>query len=247
MEYFYAQPGSVAPPTVTITGSEFTHMTHVMRMREGDAIRIVDGRGNAYDALITSITRQAASCRITARAQGLHEPARILTLAAGMLKNPSRFDYLVEKASEIGAVRIVPLVTERTIPRRAKTDRWQKLCVAAMKQSGRCVLPEVLQPVMFREFISSCEPLALKYIPHERATVPLTPSPVPGERPAVVCIGPEGGFSDEEVAAAQEAGFQPVSLGARRLRTETAALVACAIVLQEEGRQDHRSAPGNEI
>ncbi|HEX7572882.1 MAG TPA: 16S rRNA (uracil(1498)-N(3))-methyltransferase [Bacteroidota bacterium] len=234
MEYFYAPPGSVTPPTLTITGSEFTHMTHVMRMREGDAIRVVDGDGNSYDALITSITRQAASCRITARTQGLHEPARALTLAAGMLKNPSRFDYLVEKASEIGVVRIVPLLTERTIPRHAKTERWQKLCVAAMKQSGRCVLPQILEPVTFREFISSCEPRALKYIPHEQAEIPLSTSRIPRDGPAVVCIGPEGGFSDEEVAGAQEAGFQPVSLGTRRLRTETAALVACAIVLQDD-------------
>jgi 16S rRNA (uracil1498-N3)-methyltransferase len=235
MEHFYAPPGSVTPPTLTITGSELTHMTHVMRMREGDAIRVVDGGGNSYDAIITSITRQAASCRITSRTQGLHEPARALTLAAGMLKNPSRFDYLVEKACEIGAMRIVPLLTERTIPRHAKTDRWQKLCIAAMKQSGRCVLPRVLEPVTFREFISSPgEPHALKYIPHGQAEVPLTPSRTAGDAPAIVCIGPEGGFSDEEVALAQEAGFEPVSLGARRLRTETAALVACAIVLLDE-------------
>ena len=235
MEHFYAPPGSITPPTLTITGSELTHMTHVMRMREGDAIRVVDGIGNSHDAIITSITRQAASCRITSRTQGLHEPSRALTLAAGMLKNPSRFDYLVEKACEIGAMRIVPLLTERTIPRHAKTDRWQKLCIAAMKQSGRCVLPRVLEPVTFREFISSPgEPHALKYIPHGQAEVPLTPSRTAGDAPAVVCIGPEGGFSDEEVALAQEAGFEPVSLGARRLRTETAALVACAIVLLDE-------------
>ena len=235
MEHFYAPPGSITPPTLTITGSELTHMTHVMRMREGDAIRVVDGGGNSYDAIITSITRQAASCRITSRTQGLHEPARALTLAAGMLKNPSRFDYLVEKACEIGAMRIVPLLTERTIPRHAKTDRWQKLCIAAMKQSGRCVLPRVLEPVTFREFISSPgEPHALKYIPHGQAEVPLTPPRTAGDAPAVVCIGPEGGFSDEEVALAQEAGFEPVSLGSRRLRTETAAVVACAIVLLDE-------------
>jgi 16S rRNA (uracil1498-N3)-methyltransferase len=236
MEYFYAPPGSVTPPTLTITGDEFSHMTHVMRMREGDAIQVVDGNGNSYEALITSITRQAATCRITAHAQRLHEPARAVTLGAGMLKNPSRFDYLVEKAAEIGVVRIVPLLTERTIPRHAKTERWQKLCVAAMKQSRRCVLPEVRQPQPFREFISSCGGGALKLIPHEQAEIPLTPSRISGDGPAVVCIGPEGGFSDEEVAMAQEAGFQPVSLGARRLRTETAALVACAIVLQDEER-----------
>jgi 16S rRNA (uracil1498-N3)-methyltransferase len=77
----------------------------------------------------------------------------------------------------------------------------------------------------------------LKFIPHEQAEIPLTPSRVSGDGPAVVCIGPEGGFSDEEVATAQEAGFQPVTLGTRRLRTETAAVVACAILLQDEERR----------
>jgi 16S rRNA (uracil1498-N3)-methyltransferase len=236
MEYFYVPQGSISPPTLTITGAEFSHMTHVMRMREGDAIRVVDGIGNSYGAVITTIRKQEAACRITAHAHRLHEPLRPLILAAGMLKNPSRFDYLVEKAAEIGVVQIVPLLTQRTIPRNAKAERWQKLCIAAMKQSGRCVLPEVRHPVPFGEFISSCEGSAIKLIPHELAETPLTPSRVAGDAPAVVCIGPEGGFSDEEVAGAREAGFQPVCLGTRRLRTETASLVACAIVLQEQER-----------
>jgi 16S rRNA (uracil1498-N3)-methyltransferase len=233
MEYFYAPPESVTPPTLTIGGTEFSHMTHVMRMREGDAIRVVDGAGNCYDAVIASIARSSAACRITSRTERLHEPKRELTLGAGMLKNPSRFDYLVEKAAEIGAVRIVPLLTERTVPRHAKTDRWQKLCVAAMKQSGRCVLPRVADPVPLTEFISTFGPGALKLIPHEQSSSPLTQAIAAGDGPAVVCIGPEGGFSGGEVKAAEEAGFRTVSLGARRLRTETAALVACAIVLQE--------------
>ena len=233
MEYFYVPPESVTPPTLTVTGAEFAHMTHVMRMREGDAIRVVDGAGTCYDALIASIGRASATCSITSRTELLHEPQRDLTLGAGMLKNPSRFDYLVEKAAEIGALRIVPLLTERTIPRHAKTDRWQKLCVAAMKQSGRCVLPRVADPVPFAEFIAHSATAALKLIPHEKSDAPLAPALSSGDGPAVICIGPEGGFSDGEVAAAEAAGFMAVSLGARRLRTETAALVVCAMVLQE--------------
>jgi len=236
MEYFYVPPDSISPSSATITGDEFSHMTHVMRMREGDAIRVVDGKGNSYDAIITSIAKHYATCNITPLPPRVHEPARALTLGAGILKNPSRFDYLVEKATEIGVTRIVPLVTERTIPRHAKTERWQKLCVAAMKQSGRSVLPEVAQPETLGEFLSSAGPHALKFIPHEKAEIPLTRSRVAGEGRAVVCIGPEGGFSDEEIARAQEAGFEPVTLGTRRLRTETAALVSCTILLQEEER-----------
>jgi 16S rRNA (uracil1498-N3)-methyltransferase len=212
-------------------------MTHVMRMREGDLVRVVDGKGNAFDALITTISRHEATCTITARAERVHEPSRRLTLGAGILKNPSRFDYLVEKATEIGAAAIVPLLTERTIPHHAKTERWRKLCVAAMKQSGRCVLPEVREPMPLGEFLASAGAGDLKIIPHEKAEMPLSAADPAGDAPAVVCIGPEGGFSDEEITRARGAGFQPVSLGARRLRTETAALVACAVLLEERRKQ----------
>jgi len=233
MEYFYAPPAAATPPTLTIAGDEFSHLTHVMRMREGDALRVVDGAGHTYDALITSIGRGEALCRITAAHDRLHEPARELTLAAAMLKNPSRFDYLVEKAVEIGVVRIVPLVTERTIPRQGKRDRWQKLCVAAMKQSGRCVLPRVDEPVPLAAFLASCN-APVKLIPHQDAPLPLAAASPGGTAGAALCIGPEGGFSDVEIGAAQTAGFRPVSLGARRLRAETAAVVACALILDRE-------------
>ena len=234
MEYFYTPPECVTVPTLTISGEEFSHMTHVMRMREGDALRVVDGAGNTYDARITSITARSAACMITAHHARLHESPLGLTLGAGMLKNPSRFDYLVEKSAELGVVRIVPLLTERTIPRHARTDRWQKLCVAAMKQSGRCILPRVEAPVPFPEFVSASRSASLKLIPHEQSTVPLASCVVAPEGQAVVCVGPEGGFSDAEIALAQEAGFQAVSLGPRRLRTETAALAASALILRHE-------------
>ena len=83
MEYFYVPPESVTPPTLTVRGEEFSHMTHVMRMREGDQVRVVDGKGNAYDALIRTITRHEATCTITARAERVHEPSRRLTLGRG--------------------------------------------------------------------------------------------------------------------------------------------------------------------
>ncbi|HTO94413.1 MAG TPA: 16S rRNA (uracil(1498)-N(3))-methyltransferase [Bacteroidota bacterium] len=233
MEYFYAPPPAITPPTLTIAGEEFSHLTHVMRMREGDVLRVVDGAGHAYDAVIASIGRHEAACRITAAHDRLHEPARNVTLGAGLLKNPSRFDYLVEKAVEIGVARIVPLLTERTIPRQGKRERWQKLCVAAMKQSGRCVLPRVDDPLPFGKFIAGCT-VPVKLIPHQDAAEPLGAAAPGGAEAAALCIGPEGGFSDAEIDAARAAGFRPVSLGERRLRAETAALVACAMLIARE-------------
>jgi 16S rRNA (uracil1498-N3)-methyltransferase len=153
-----------------------------------------------------------------------------VVLAVGMPAN-ERMDWLVEKATELGVRSIVPLATGRTIPQHAKTDRWQKLAIAAMKQSGRCVLPPVSPLTPFGRFIAeACAPL--KLIPHEKETSrSLRDILAGGPQDAVLCVGPEGGFSDAEVDEAIHAGFLAVSLGPRRLRTETAAITALAMVL----------------
>ena len=236
METFYASPQEIAPPALTITGDEFSHLTHVMRMRVGEAIRVVDGTGNAYDALISELKPRAAMCTIRAHHRFLHEPPRAITLGAGLLKNPSRFDFLVEKAVELGVSRIDPLRTERTIAQQAKVERWQKLCLAAMKQSGRCVLPHVEELKPFDAFLSQAEAGALRLIAHEHATEPIAAAIGGDWERAVVCVGPEGGFSDEEVARAERAGFHAVSLGPRRLRSETAAIVSVSLLLQSDAR-----------
>lgn len=242
MEYFYVIPAHISPPHLTIDGEEFQHLTHVMRKQSGDEIRVVDGAGNVYDARIISIARRTAHCEITARRVMENEPRISVTLAAGILKNGARFDFLVEKATELGVRSIVPLSTERTIPQHAKTDRWQKLAIAAMKQSGRCVLPGVLPLTPFSRFISAppagveyIQPLQaspLKLIPHEKETARSLKEVLSnGPRDTVFCIGPEGGFSDTEIEEAVQEGFVPVSLGPRRLRTETAAITALSMVL----------------
>lgn len=236
MESFYTPPRLVTPPVVTIEGDEFRHLSHVMRLRAGDPLRIVDGAGNAYDAVIAVIGRRAAVCTITAHNTLLNESPRAVTLAAGILKNPSRFDYLVEKAVELGVRTIVPLLTERTIPRHANSERWQKLCIAAMKQSGRCLLPRVQPLTPFGEFVASVPGGVTRYLAHEQKRPAGAPPAPGGTHEAVICIGPEGGFSDGEVALAEKAGFATVLLGPRRLRAETAAIVALTALMQDEVR-----------
>ena len=157
MEYFYVSPSNISPPRLTIDDEEFQHLTHVMRKQPGDEIRVVDGTGNVYDVRILDTARRAAHCEITAHRFMENEPAISVTLAAGVLKNGARFDFLVEKATELGVSSIVPLATERTIPQHAKTDRWQKLAIAAMKQSGRCVLPLVHPLTPFSRFMANPE------------------------------------------------------------------------------------------
>ena len=232
MEYFYTSPQLISAGELTIDGDEFAHLTHVMRKRPGDTIRVVNGTGAAFDCTITEISKRTARCEITGTHLRLNESPVDVTLGVAILKNASKFDFLVEKVTELGINRIVPLLTERTIPRHAKTGRWQKLALAAMKQSCRCVLPRVEEPESLESFITSIPNAALKLIPHEKAGPRLQDTLLHAKHPSItICIGPEGGFSDEEIDRAQGAGFLPVSLGPRRLRTETAAIVGVAAVL----------------
>jgi len=230
MEYFYTPPNCITGDELVLDGEEFSHLTHVMRKQVGDTIRVVDGCGQVYDVRIIEVRKHLARCSILARQERLHEPPTELTVAAALLKSPSRFDYLVEKTTELGTRRIIPLLTKRTIPRSGKRDRWQKLAISAMKQSTRCVLPTITELMSFADFVSAVSPESLKLIPHQEVERQIS-DVHRGQPSIIICIGPEGGFTDEELDRASEAGFISVTLGPRRLRAETAAVVASAAVL----------------
>jgi 16S rRNA (uracil1498-N3)-methyltransferase len=233
MEYFYTPPRLISRDQLTIEGEEFAHLTHVMRKKIGDAITVVDGKGHAYITTIAAIKNRSALCTIETHHDRLHEADVDVTVAVALLKNSSKYDFLVEKVTEIGVNTIVPLLTERTIPRHARTDRWQKLALAAMKQSGRCTLPTVHPVIIFADFLVRSGEADLKLLPTETPAIPPISQAVARRTwsSALICIGPEGGFTDEEVALARERGFLPVSLGTRRLRTETAAIVSVAAAI----------------
>jgi 16S rRNA (uracil1498-N3)-methyltransferase len=232
MEYFYTPPSRIQGNQLTIEEEEFAHLTHVMRKGVGDVLCVVDGEGNAYEATIDELRYHSALCTIRSHTARLHEPKIELLLGVGILKNPAKFDFLVEKTTELGVCEIVPLVTERTIPRHAKTERWQKIAMAAMKQSGRCVLPRIRELTTLNEFLLSSPSDAPRFMPHElsdksiAACLPLTDC-----RKIVACIGPEGGFTEDETRLAEQTGFELVSLGVRRLRAETAAMITTALLV----------------
>ena len=232
MEYFYAPPSHITMPTLRIEGEEFVHLSHVMRKKENDTICVVDGCGNLYEAAITRITGRAAFCTVTSHTTGVNEPLRQAILGVGILKHGANFDFLVEKATELGVHTIVPLFTERTIPTHAKPDRWRKLALAAMKQSRRCFLPLIGPLTFLADFLRSSDRAAVCLIAHEKTEHLLLRDSIPRDASRVVLvIGPEGGFSEGEIVLAKEEGFVPVGLGPRRLRTETAAIVAVAQAL----------------
>lgn len=234
MESFYVSPDRISRDGCLVEGEEFSHLTHVMRRGVGDAIRIVDGAGTAYDVIIEELSGRRARCRITARSERPGEPAIHLRLGVAILKNGANFDFLVEKATELGVSAIVPLLTERTIPRHARQERWQKIALAAMKQSGRSVLPQVDELQTLDRFLAGSAAAGVRLLPHEKTGRPFLREALPGgTRSVAAAIGPEGGFSESEVARAVSAGFLPVSLGQRRLRSETAALITVGLVLLE--------------
>ncbi|MBI1805986.1 MAG: 16S rRNA (uracil(1498)-N(3))-methyltransferase [Ignavibacteria bacterium] len=238
MDYFYCSPEKIIESTLEIDGEEFSHLVHVMRKKEGDEIRVVDGRGTAYDVCLDLIKKKTARGTIHATYAHHHELPFDVTLAVGILKNPSKFDFLVEKVTELGVKEIIPLQTDRTIPSHAKADRWKKLALSAMKQSGRSVLPRVSELTTLEEFIREAGSFDVKLIAHERsvdahAGLTMVQS---NARAVAILVGPEGGFSDDEVERCVAIGWTPVFLGERRFRTETAAIVMTALTVFLQSR-----------
>jgi len=237
MDTFYCPPSGISGDTLEIGGGEFAHLAHVMRKKEGDALMVVDGRGNAYESIISAIDKRSARCRVVRTHPRFNEPDLRVTLAAGILKNPSKFDFIVEKSTELGVYAVIPLKTERTIPGGGKSERWRKLALAAMKQCGRSVWPEVRELTTLGALLDESGNYDLKLVAHERAEGDAKAMPRPGDRAqavknVLVLVGPEGGFSGEEISLCRGSGFETVYLGARRLRTETAAIASLALLLR---------------
>ena len=229
MQLFYSK--DIAPNGFcTLDAEESRHAVRVLRLREGDELNVTDGCGNLYRCRIVTADDRACSVEVAETLSTFHFPLSTFHLAVAPTKNPSRMEWLVEKAVEIGVGEITLLDCDHSERTFLKTDRLEKLAVSAMKQSLHTVLPKINPAVKLCEWLSTFHfPLSTqKYIAHCEADKPrtlLSEALKPG-RDTVVLIGPEGDFSPEEIAAATAQGFVPVSFGSARLRTETAALYA---------------------
>jgi 16S rRNA (uracil1498-N3)-methyltransferase len=233
MDNFYCPPEKISAGSVLIDGEEFSHLIHVMRKKIGDEIGVVDGEGTLHEVTLEEVREKQARGKITATSRNHLEPTTRLTLAVGILKNPSRFDFLVEKVTELGVKEIIPLETDRTIPSHAKTDRWQKLALAAMKQCGRAYLPRVRELTPLARVRDDFDKFDRTLVAHEQveSTVSLRTVAGDGRSSILVLVGPEGGFSEEEIQMCVSMGCTAFSLGQRRLRTETAAITVAAQIL----------------
>ncbi len=213
----------------TLSEVESSHIK-VMRLKPGDRVRLTDGVGNFANAVIEDAHPKKSTVSLL---EVVAEPKKDyqLTIAVAPTKNIARYEWFIEKATEIGIDRIIPLYCDHSERERLRTDRLEKVTIAAMKQSLKAWLPEIQEPISFDALMKQPdlpEDLFIAWIA-DAVTLHLKDVLKPG-RNVLVLIGPEGDFSATEVAKAKERGFMPVSLGKSRLRTETAALAACMIV-----------------
>jgi 16S rRNA (uracil1498-N3)-methyltransferase len=219
-------PGTIpADGRLRITGNELRHL-RTLRLRPGAHVRVLDDTGAEHDVVVERIEARAAEARIVATARPERESSLDLTLAPALLKGP-KMDLVVEKATELGVRRIVPVVTQRSVGRGEHLARWRRIALAAAKQSGRVRLPEIETPVPLDDLLARPWP-GLRLVPWEDESTHRF-GDLPAEAAAVVVVvGPEGGLEAGEVARARAHGFTPVSLGPRILRAETAAIVVAA-------------------
>lgn len=234
MEIFWSD--NICGGSVELNAEESQHCVKVLRHRAGDSIDIIDGAGSLYHCILLDADAKAATARIDSREDGFGAHPYHLTMAVCPTKNADRFEWFVEKSVEMGVDVIAPVIGEHSERKVFKTERLKRLVLSAVKQSLKGTVPDVREAVGVRDFIESADGDALRLIcccfegEQKRISIKEVLANVPESRRICILIGPEGDFSQEEVALALERGWQPVILGGSRLRTETAALVSTAAV-----------------
>lgn len=226
MIQFYA-PDIASDPVLPETDSQ--HCVKVLRMREGDEVQVIDGKGGVYECRLVDAHPKHALLQVISRREQPLPWSQQITVAVAPTKMMDRMEWLVEKLTEVGFNRFVPLLCRYSERKDIKDERLRKIATSAMKQSLKAVLPDIQPMTPISTFIKECR-AEQKFVAYCDTAIPrrlLTDLYRPGVDTAIL-IGPEGDFSQSEIQTAIDAGFQPVSLGDNRLRTETAALYACS-------------------
>ncbi len=232
MEYYYISKDNINTETneIIIEGDDFKHLSKVLRKKTGDYVIVTDGELNIYKCRIISNDMKKIICRIESRKYNLYEPGISLNLFIAPLKNVARFEFAVEKAVELGVKSIQPVMTEHTIIKskfsNIKMERICNIIKRATGQSQRCFLPEFRNIVLFSEMLSLTENKNNKIVMYEFSDDRKNIISDKISNEYNLLIGPEGGFSKEEVNKLTNAGWILKSLGERKLRAETAAIVS---------------------
>lgn len=241
-------PFNLTTEYVALTNQLAHRILRVLRMKVGDQILLCDPRGVEWVAEIVGTGIDVVRVRLLEPIFSRPEPKTFVTLFQGIPKG-EKMDFIVQKVTELGVQRIVPMFTRRTIVQlspdkvKSKRERWQRVAISATEQSGGKIVPEITLPLPFKKALDEAAKSDLWLLFYEAAEEPLRGVLAPCRDAGYVAImhvaimiGPEGGFDPDEVVEAKRMGAQIVSLGKRILRTETAAVVAVALVLYELGQ-----------
>ncbi len=243
MPTFFVTADSVAPPTIRITNQLLHHLRDSLRLHPGDPLILTDPRGTRYRTEVVRVTAKAIEARILDTSVAPRKTAPTLILAQALLKG-EKMDWAIQKATELGVDRIIPIHTKHGVvkiqPERVnhQRTRWERIALEAAQQSERWTIPTISDPDGLLNLLNRQTPTAAKLIFAERSataslsTVPLSKGP---DESIILLVGPEGGWHDDELRLAQEQGYHAVTLGSRILRAETAAISAISIVQSRLG------------
>jgi len=231
--FFYIESFDAASNSIVLDEDTSRHVVQVLRMKEGEIINLTDGQGNLITAEITDAHKKHCSVQVN-ETSNQRQATRKITIAISLVKNTNRFEWFLEKATEIGVSEIIPLICERTEKQKFRYDRMKGICISAMLQSQQCWLPVLQEPIKFdnlsiqqfnqqQKFIAHCD----EGNKHSDSQFQFTNSQF---LHAIILIGPEGDFTKAEIDLALKNAFIPVSLGETRLRTETAGIVAATLL-----------------
>lgn len=242
MARFFVTPDQIRQETINIYDGDVNHIKNVLRMKVGDELSISDGEGTDYHCTIESLDKDIVVCRIVNSWKSYSELPVKLYLFQGLPKS-DKMELIIQKAVELGAYEVVPVATSRSIVKldekkaAKKIARWQQIAESGAKQSGRAIIPKVGNVMTFKQALAYSKELDANIIPYEKAEgIAATKEIIQGlkDKSSVgIFIGPEGGFSEQEVELAMEAGAKPITLGKRILRTETAGLTTLSILMFE--------------
>jgi 16S rRNA (uracil1498-N3)-methyltransferase len=221
---------------VTLPDDESTHLIRVLRLKQGDAVRAFDGRGNEWRAEVASVTKKTATLHLLERVGAAREARVPITLAIAVLKS-DKMDAVVRDAVMLGVASIQPLLTDRaeisgaSIARAGRVDRWQRIAVASAKQCGRAVVPLITPPITLADALRDAPDTArLMFVEPQTSAAPSRVHDIPRPAAAILIVGPEGGWSEDELSSAHQAGASLVTLGGLTLRADAMPVVALTAV-----------------
>ncbi len=231
MEYYYTKPENIDEKNavLTVSGQDSKHISKVLRKKTGNIVKITDGCRNIYTSRIVEINKDSVLCSILDKSYNLFEPEMNLMLFAAPLRNQDRFEFLVEKAVEIGVGEITPVITQNTVVKSVfsdnKIERLKKIMIHAMGQSQRCFLPRLNDAVTLDDIVKMTAIFNNKIVFYEFAESAGGFVKADNDKDVCVLFGPEGGFDKKEIDLLVENNWQVRSLGERKLRSETAVIL----------------------